>query len=253
MLDGKAFGEEMVAIVRDYMATELEPLRAENKALLERIDTLEKRELLLPEKGDPGEPGKDGEPGPAGEVDMEAVGQLIEQAVERAVTALPAPEKGERGDGGLPGEKGADGAPGEPGKDGVGLADALIDKDGHLVLTMTDGRTKSLCCVVGKDGERGKDGETFTLDDFDLVPLNERAFDFRFTKGGECHSFEIKFPVPIYRGVFKEGAEYETGDLTTWGGSLWHCNEPKGLKPGTPDSGWQLAAKAGRPGKDLTK
>ncbi len=43
--------------------------------------------------------------------------------------------------------------PPQPGKDGVGLSDALLDHAGHLVLTLTDGRTLNLGRVVGKDGE----------------------------------------------------------------------------------------------------
>ncbi len=45
-------------------------------------------------------------------------------------------------------------------QDGVGLADALIDRDHVLVLTMTDGRAKSLGRVVGRDG---KDAEPFQI------------------------------------------------------------------------------------------
>lgn len=210
MFDGEAFGQQMVEIVRGYVDAELAALASDHAALARRLEAriaeLEARELLLPEKGDPGEPGTDGAPG----------------------------EPGRNG---------------EPGKDGIGLADALIDKDGNLVLTMTDGRTKSLCQVVGRDGQDGAPGAAFTLDDFDMVPLSERAFDFRFTHGGECHSFEVKFDVPLYRGVFKEAGEYERGDMVTWAGSTWHCDEPKGLKPGAPDSGWTLAVKAGRAGK----
>lgn len=186
-------------------------VREATAPLLARIDALERRELVLPEKG---EPGQDGQPG----------------------------------------EKGADGAPGEPGRDGrdgVGLADALIDKDGNLVLTMTDGRTKSLGPVHGKDGENGKDGDDgLGFEHMNVEQVNERTLRFLFKRDADEAEVDVTFPVPIYRGVFKESAEYETGDLATWAGSLWHCNEPKGLKPGAPDSGWQLAAKAGRPGKD---
>src|SRR5690606_33983793 len=130
-------------------------VREATAPLLARIDALEKRELLLPEKGEPGEQGPQGEPG---EVEMDQVKALS----EAAVAALPPAERGEKGEpgqDGLPGEKGADGAPGEPGRDGrdgIGLADALIDKDGALVLTMTDGRTKNLGVVIGRDGENAK-------------------------------------------------------------------------------------------------
>ena len=43
--------------------------------------------------------------------------------------------------------------PPQDGKPGVGIADALIDNGGALVLTLTDGRALNLGRVVGKDGE----------------------------------------------------------------------------------------------------
>lgn len=225
-------------------------VREATQPLLARIDALEKRELLLPEKGEPGEAGPQGEPGV---VDMEAVKALI----DAAVAALPPAERGEKGEpgqDGAPGQNGADGdpgAPGQDGKDGIGLADALKDADGNLVLVMTDGRTKSLGRIDGQDGAPGRDGLGF--DDLSVEQVGERTVRFMLKRADDAAEFDVTFPVPIYRGVFKEGEAYDVGDLATWAGSLWHLNEPKGLKPGAPDSGWQLAAKAGRPGKDAGK
>ena len=51
---------------------------------------------------------------------------LVNLEVTEAVSQIPAPKDGE------PGEKG------HPGKDGVGLAGALIDRDGNLVVTEKD-------------------------------------------------------------------------------------------------------------------
>lgn len=235
-------------------------VREATAPLLARIDALEQRDLPLPEKGERGERGEKGEPG---DVDMAAVKVLIDEAV----TALPSAEKGEPGEPGrdcdmaevakmlsdaVRSAVGALPAPkdGEPGKDGLGLANALIDRDGALVLTMTDGTSKSLGRVVGIDGA---DALPFTLDAFDIEPIDERSIRMKFTHGGEAHCFDLEFPLPIYRGVFAEGADYARGDITTWAGSAWHCDEPKGLKPGGPDSGWRLMVKAGRPGKDAGK
>lgn len=256
MFDGEAFGKEMVAIVREYVASELEPLRAENKALADanaelsaRITELEARKMPEAIKGDPGEvdmeavkalideavaaielpTAEKGEPGePGRDVDMAEVAERIEQAVKAAVEALPAPKQGEAG------------------KDGIGLADALIDREGALVLTMTDGTTKSLGKVHGKDGADGKDGETFTLDDFDIEAVDERVICLKFTKGDTCHSFELEFPVPVYRGVWREG-EYQRGDMVTWGGDLWHAEKATAEKPATAD--WKLAVRKGRDAK----
>src|SRR3546814_20605672 len=52
--------------------------------------------------------------------------------VDKAVAALPAPEKGDKG---------------------LGVKDLLIDREGQLVATFDDGSTKALGRGVGKDGE----------------------------------------------------------------------------------------------------
>jgi len=167
------------------------------------------------------------DPGAPGEVDMAQVAALVEDSVGKAVAALPAPERG---------------------PSGIGMSDALIDRDGSLVLTMTDGSTKNLGVVIGRDGE---DGETFTLDDFDIVPLDdERTFKFCFTRGAVAHSFEFAFPVVLDRGVYSTGKQYQHGDAVTWAGSLWIAQRSTDSKPDSPDSGWRLAVKRGRDGKD---
>jgi len=250
VFDGELFGRQVVEIVRSYVDAQVAPLREENDDLKKRLADMEARELPPGVKGDPGEPGRDGV------VDMEAVKALV----HAAVASLPPAERGEpgqRGDDGLNGEKGADGPPGEPGqdgKDGIGLADALKDADGNLVLVMTNGRTKRLGRIDGQNGEPGKDGrDGLGFDDLNVEQIGERTIRFLLKRGADAAEFDLNLPVPIYRGVFKEAEPYEVGDLVTWAGSLWHCNEPKGLKPGVPDSGWQLAVKAGRPGKDMGK
>ena len=114
---------------------------------------------------------------------------------------------------------------------------------------MDDGTTKDLGPIIGKDGEPGKDGrDGFSLDDFDCQPVDERTIKMTFVRGEVAHSYELQFPVIVYRGVFKEGESYERGDTVTWGGSLWHCDTPTKEKPGT--EAWTLAAKKGRDGKD---
>lgn len=162
--------------------------------------------------------------------DMEAIERKIRDHVEAIVREIPVPKNGENG---------------------IGLADALIDKDGHLVVTMTDGRTKALGLVVGKDGERGKDGETFTLDDFDIEPTGDRTLEFKFLRGDTMHSFELEFPVPIFREAWKEGRTYSKGDMVVWGGSLWAATKDTDAKPDTEGSGWMIAARKGRDGKSV--
>jgi hypothetical protein len=51
-------------------------------------------------------------------------------------------------------------------------------------------------------------------------------------------------------GVYVDSHPYECGQLVTWGGSTWHCNEATTTKPGEGSKAWSLMVKRGRDGKD---
>lgn len=130
------------------------------------------------------------------------------------------------------------------------VTEAVIDRDGNLVLTMSDGTTKDMGRVVGKDGKNGDHGAPGVgVDDIDLELKDDgRTVLFTFDGKDIKHSFEIAFPTVIDRGVFKDGT-YERGDGVTFGGSFWIAQKDTTEKPGTGDD-WRLAVKKGRDGKD---
>lgn len=168
-----------------------------------------------------------------------------------ALESRPAPEKGEKGD---PGERGGDGTNGADGKDGrdgkdaANIVEALKDS-GELVLTLQDGR---LIRTGIRDGERGTDGKDgFGFDDMEVqVAADDRTIELGFRKGDELKVFALKWPALIDRGVYKAGETYQGGDCVTWGGSLWIAQKETDSKPDAPESGWRLAVKRGRDGKD---
>jgi hypothetical protein len=53
-----------------------------------------------------------------------------------------------------------------------------------------------------------------------------------------------------YLGVYITGKSYELGDIVTYSGSAWHCNEPTDTRPGDGSSAWVLMVKRGRDGRD---
>lgn len=183
-------------------------------------------------------------------VDAELAPLKAENADLRArIAALeerPAPEKGEKGEPGERGTDGQDGRDGIDGKDAAGIVD-FLKSEGELVLTLQDGRVVRTGIRDGEKGQDGRDG--FGFDDMDACVLSDdRTIELSFRRGDEEKCFTFKWPTPVYRGVFKQGEEYQPGDLVTWGGSLHHCNAPTTEKP---DVGpWQVAAKKGRDGKD---
>lgn len=172
---------------------------------------------------EPGPPGKDGE-----SIDAVEIREFIQTELVRAASGLPKPKDG---------------------TDGRGIKDLIIDRDGHLVATMDDGEMKNLGPVMGKDGAPGRDG--FNLDAFDCDVVDERTIVLKFTQGDTCHSYELQFPVPVYKGVYKEGVTYSVGDCVTWGGSSWIAKEETASKPDGPEGAWVLSVKRGRDGKDF--
>jgi hypothetical protein len=239
-------------------------------------------------------PAKDGEPGAS--VTVEDLAPLVADEVARAVSAIQLPTVdwsevdkmiGDRVDGAVsalpPALPGKDADPAQiavmvatevdravagltPAKDGVGLAGALIDRDGCLVVTLTDGTTKTLGAVVGKDVDIDavsemvkaevaklpvpKDGLGF--EDMTVEHDGDRGVVMRFERGDLKKEFALSFPMVIDRGVWREQG-YAKGDGVTWGGSFFIAQRAteSAEKPGNSD-GWRLSVKKGRDGKDGT-
>lgn len=102
--------------------------------------------------------------------------------------------------------------------------------------------------VDGKDGKDGADGLGF--DDLEAVQDDDRTFTIKAIRGDRSKAIgTLRFPVQIQQGVYVEGRSYTKGDVVTWGGSQWHCNEDTVTKPETSKA-WTLIVKRGRDGKD---
>lgn len=159
---------------------------------------------------------------------------------------------------------------GAPGRDGAGVTGGLIDRDGHLILTLSDGGTKDVGLVVGqsaevsdvqrfveaqlatwerpKDGEKGLDGtDGLGFDDLDVIFNEATGYALRFTRGAEVKDFRIA--VPWYAGVWQAGRRYPKGAMLTHKGGEWTAKADTFDKPGQSTS-WQLSTKGGRDGRD---
>lgn len=178
-------------------------------------------------------------------VTVDDVRPLIEAEVAAAVARIPKPRDG---------------------IDGRGLASMLIDRDGELVASMTDGRTEKLGRVVGRNGidadmaalerhiadslaalPRPKDGiDGVGFDDLDLEETDDGLF-LKFERGERTKRYRL--PAVIDRGVYRQGTSYGKGSGVTWGGCFWIAQKDTGEKPGNGEA-WRLAVKKGRDGKD---
>ena len=244
MLDPVEFGKAMASIVKEATAP-----------LVKRIEELEARQ---PERGEKGEPGADA---PPVEIDVsdvvkelladDGIKQLVGLEVESFLTEHP-PAPGKDGEPGPRGEKGMDGKDGEAGKDGAGVAELLIDRDGALVATMTDGRMKSLGVVVGRDGDKGADGKDGrSVEDFarTYVPESHEIVERWKDAGGEQ---ELRYPAGgiRHKGYWNPGIKAMAGDSWTHNGNLWIAVRETGAEPSTECADWTIGARKGRDGKD---
>lgn len=247
-----------------------------------------KGESIKGDRGDRGEPGKDADPAEIAKLVREAVAALpkptdgkgvtvedvtplIVEEVRKAVLALPKAKDGES----VPlerVERMVDDAvaksvsavrlpkDGEPGRDAAEL-DILpsIDEaksyrrgtwashNGGLI------RAARQTDVV-KDGAIIEAGWVVMLEGQACPPVFTQGEDPReitcaamLTSGAKTVT-TFRMPVMIYREVWREG-EYVKGDVVTWGGSAWHCQQKTTDKPGT-SAAWKLMVKEGARGKD---
>jgi hypothetical protein len=223
---------------------ELAPSKEDHERLAKAI-----AEIPRGEKGDPGEPGKDGRDGERG-------------------------EKGEPGEKGVAGERGEIGQKGDPGKDGESIpleavesmieqhvakrvqseqAQWALDFERRAQDTLQRAIDRIPAPKDGKDGIDGKDGEKgadgLGFDDLSVDYDGERTITLAFERDGNAKSFSLHLPITLYRGVFKDGEEYEQNDVVTFGGSQWVAKGDTKSKPGTSED-WVLSCKKGRDGKD---
>lgn len=190
-----------------------------------------------------------------------ALAQQIKSAVEPLLARIAAlesrePQRGEKGD---RGESGKDGRDGEKGADGLSIAGAFIQNDGHLVLVQSDGTTKDMGEIVGRDGIDGKDGaQGKDGKDGESLSIVERSYDAesheiieRYISGGEVKTLRYPAGGIVHKGYWGEGKSARAGDAYTHNGCLWIAQKATDAEPSPANDAWCVGARKGRDGKDF--
>ena len=152
--------------------------------------------------------------------------------IDERIKAIPAPAQGPKGETGEKGEAGKDGAPGRDGEAG---------KPG-------DRGAEGARGIDGRDGRDGKDGIASRDEITALVEAEvEKRLEVEVVKRIEAAIAAL--PIVTYKGVYAPDKTYVPGNLTTFGGDVWHANEVTTDKPGTSKA-WTLAVKKGRDGRE---
>lgn len=221
--------------MEQFIDAVLATIKAVADRLSARIDALEQRPIVAGRDGRDGLPGAPGDRGPEG-------------------------EKGADGADGRDGADGKDGAPGRDGRDGIDGKDGEPGADGKPGQDGLRGERgeKGIDGRDGKDGANGRDGIALDLEDLqtDMVYDGERTYTLTFKRGPVVKTFDLRFPVPLYRDLWTDGKSYEVGDVVTWGGSMWIATKDTSAKPDLATAGsraWKLCVKRGREGKQGAK
>lgn len=244
-------------------------------------DLVEKRVALIPppergEKGEQGEKGLDGINGRDADMEalkalvLEALPDLVEKAlapmiekalaqirvqareqVAVAIKAIPAPERGEKGE---PGDRGRDGLEGPSGRDALQI-EVLSSIDPEQVYrrgiwaSHKGGLWRTFEKTAGMRGwECIVEGPAEVEIDY-AEDLREVTIRHVMSSGAKVEkSFHL--PSIIHRGVWKQQG-YGPGDTVMKDGHLWIATgKPDAAdEPGTSKM-WQLAVRRGRDGRD---
>lgn len=183
--------------------------------------------------GKDGKDGRDGKDGMNGKDGSDASESQIFNSVERYLKANPPPA-------------GKDGRDGKDGEDGRGMTGFLINRDGELVATTNKGETINLGRIVGKDGEKGKDGISYEGHMVIYDPVTHEGV-IRTASG-----LETRFPLPgiVGKGYWREGTRAKANEAWTHDGTLWIAKRETDSKPGIGNDDWFIGARKGR---DSTK
>lgn len=238
MFDPEAFGRAMGDTIRkavEPLQKEIADLKAklaEKPDFAKAIADEVKGQVALIEAP------KDGK-----DCDMEAVKTMIDDAV-KAIPVI----NGKDGVDGKDGLNGKDGERGEKGADGLGLAGAMIDRDGALQITLTNGEVKSLGAVAGKDGTNGVDGIGFESFEMEYLP-ESHEISVKASAAGRVK--ELRHPAGGIRpgNYWREGTKAKAAEAWVHDGSLWIATKDTNTKPDAAGSDWIIAARKGRDGE----
>ncbi len=104
----------------------------------------------------------------------------------------------------------------------------------------------------GTDGLNGKDGaDGLGFEDVDVALDGDRTLIFRFARGDHEKTFRVVTPWPKYQKRWIQGKAYVPGDVVTWDGHLWDCQEATtDAQPDISPKVWLQSVTRGRSGRD---
>lgn len=231
-------GQDAEQVDVDALADLVVAKLLESPRLLTLVDVATAEAVSKHFEANPVQPGRDADPA------------VIEATVKAAVEALPAPKDGRDADPVTEQQlaeavaKHLTDHPPQAGADGVGLAGAMIDRAGELVITTTKGEAIRLGKVVGEDGSDGLSFET-AAGEYDA----ERGFVLTLGTGDRRKEFVL--PYMVHRGFHRDGLGMKAGQSVTHDGALWIAKRDNASRPCLENADdWILAARKGRDGKD---
>ena len=181
-------------------------------------------------------------------------------AIAESVAAISSGIDGKDGRDGLDGKDGAPGTDGRDGRDALELEilDGIDPQKAYPRGTVAAYRGG----LIKATRRTGPIGESLSAAGWrvilrgvaqtEVVPSDDlRTLGIRLTHtDGEVVEQTLRSPSLLYRGVFREGDQYDGGDAVTFGGSLWVALRATTTKPGDGSPDWRLAVKKGRDGRD---
>lgn len=232
-IDKTALLDEFKSLIPDFSDTGF--ITSEDVGLIVEQRAIELKEFIQQSIDEIPEP-KNGE-----SVTLEDVLPSIEAKITEKIAEIPVPKDG------------------KDGKDGIDGKDALqieilasVDMEKSYprgTYALHNGGV--MRAYQQTQGEKGWETVQNGIAGTEITQIDVRNFTIsvHYTNGSTAEG-KFSMPAMVYRGVYREGTDYQHGDVATFGGSLWHCDRDTHTKPGTKDSDWSLAAKKGRDGKD---
>ena len=233
MRDLEAQAKALAPIIRDYVEKAVDAARKQMADDFNSVISVAAYDACVKAIGDLPMPnnGKDGE-----SVTVEDVKPLIDDAVIKAISEIEivAPEDG------------------KPGRDALEI-DLLPRIDEGKIYHRGTWATHNggvWRAHATTEGMRGWECVVDGVSSHDCEQVDERNYEAvsRMASGKEFRK-KMYLPNTIYRKIYKDGEMYQKGDLVTWAGCMWHCDEDTDTKPGDGAKHWTLSTKKGRDGK----